>query len=166
VFTPNRLRSSAPAEFASPRPACAPRTIQESTTPLTGFSDDQSSTRPSRLEPHTLPKQFQGDSSQFHGAQGRIRTSVGRLDRQIYSLLPLTARPPVHICRAPAGTRAFQISKTTLALQPACTRKLRIILSSTGLPEAAHDGINSIRAHTSYCTIAPLLRKMLLELLS
>jgi hypothetical protein len=31
------------------------------------------------------------------GAQGRIRTSVARKERQIYSLLPLTARPPVHI---------------------------------------------------------------------
>jgi hypothetical protein len=29
------------------------------------------------------------------GAQGRIRTSVARKERQIYSLLPLTARPPV-----------------------------------------------------------------------
>ena len=27
--------------------------------------------------------------------QGRIRTSVARKERQIYSLLPLTARPPV-----------------------------------------------------------------------
>jgi hypothetical protein len=31
-----------------------------------------------------------------NGAQGRIRTSVARKERQIYSLLPLTARPPVH----------------------------------------------------------------------
>src|SRR6185437_6308824 len=31
------------------------------------------------------------------GAQGRIRTSVARKERQIYSLLPLTTRPPVHI---------------------------------------------------------------------
>src|SRR5262249_40501884 len=29
------------------------------------------------------------------GAQGRIRTSVARKERQIYSLLPLTTRPPV-----------------------------------------------------------------------
>ena len=34
-----------------------------------------------------------------HG-QGRIRTSVARKERQIYSLLPLTTRPPV---RAFAG---------------------------------------------------------------
>ncbi len=31
------------------------------------------------------------------GAQGRIRTSVARKERQIYSLLPLTTRPPVHV---------------------------------------------------------------------
>jgi hypothetical protein len=30
-----------------------------------------------------------------NGAQGRIRTSVARKERQIYSLLPLTTRPPV-----------------------------------------------------------------------
>ena len=35
------------------------------------------------------------------GAQGRIRTSVARKERQIYSLLPLTTRPPVH----PPSTR-------------------------------------------------------------
>ncbi len=33
---------------------------------------------------------------QISGAQGRIRTSVARKERQIYSLLPLTTRPPVH----------------------------------------------------------------------
>ncbi len=34
------------------------------------------------------------------GAQGRIRTSVARKERQIYSLLPLTTRPPVPIRRS------------------------------------------------------------------
>ena len=29
------------------------------------------------------------------GGRGRIRTSVARKERQIYSLLPLAARPPV-----------------------------------------------------------------------
>src|SRR5579862_7755866 len=37
------------------------------------------------------------------GAQGRIRTSVARKERQIYSLLPLTTRPPVHKRRAIAS---------------------------------------------------------------
>ena len=32
---------------------------------------------------------------QTNGGQGRIRTSVARKERQIYSLLPLTTRPPV-----------------------------------------------------------------------
>ena len=31
------------------------------------------------------------------GGQGRIRTSVARKERQIYSLLPLTTRPPVRV---------------------------------------------------------------------
>ena len=30
------------------------------------------------------------------GGQGRIRTPVARKERQVYSLLPLTTRPPVH----------------------------------------------------------------------
>ena len=42
---------------------------------------------PLRLLAHSNPA--------IHGAQGRIRTSVARKERQIYSLLPLTARPPV-----------------------------------------------------------------------
>src|SRR5437868_4199202 len=38
--------------------------------------------------------------------QGRIRTSVARKERQIYSLLPLTTRPPVHShYRAPLSQR-------------------------------------------------------------
>ncbi len=32
------------------------------------------------------------------GGQGRIRTPVARKERQVYSLLPLTARPPVRSC--------------------------------------------------------------------
>jgi hypothetical protein len=40
---------------------------------------------------------FTGRTRKFCGAQGRIRTSVARKERQIYSLLPLTARPPVHV---------------------------------------------------------------------
>ena len=34
----------------------------------------------------------------LYGGQGRIRTSVDRMGRQIYSLLLLTAQPPVRIC--------------------------------------------------------------------
>ena len=37
------------------------------------------------------------------GGQGRIRTSVARKERQIYSLLPLTTRPPVHLLRPRAS---------------------------------------------------------------
>ena len=35
------------------------------------------------------------ESNPKAGGQGRIRTSVARKGRQIYSLLPLAARPPV-----------------------------------------------------------------------
>ena len=39
------------------------------------------------------------------GGQGRIRTSVARKERQIYSLLPLTTRPPVRFAQTPAIAR-------------------------------------------------------------
>jgi hypothetical protein len=42
-----------------------------------------------------LLTQSPSDSLKNPGAQGRIRTSVARKERQIYSLLPLTTRPPV-----------------------------------------------------------------------
>src|SRR5450755_2818232 len=45
---------------------------------------------------HPPPRRVPGPS-QKPGAQGRIRTSVARKERQIYSLLPLTTRPPVHV---------------------------------------------------------------------
>ena len=35
------------------------------------------------------------------GGRGRIRTSVARKERQIYSLLPLAARPPVQTRNTP-----------------------------------------------------------------
>ena len=39
------------------------------------------------------------------GGQGRIRTSVARKERQIYSLLPLTTRPPVRPRRTASDLR-------------------------------------------------------------
>ncbi len=48
----------------------------------------------STLNP-SLPAAFRVFQLFNRGAQGRIRTSVARKERQIYSLLPLTARPPV-----------------------------------------------------------------------
>ena len=48
-----------------------------------------------------MDKRFTGVRCKITGAQGRIRTSVARKERQIYSLLPLTTRPPVQFeCRA------------------------------------------------------------------
>ena len=44
-------------------------------------------------------------AARMSGAQGRIRTSVARKERQIYSLLPLTARPPVHNLFDPSHTQ-------------------------------------------------------------
>jgi hypothetical protein len=51
-------------------------------------------------KPAPFPLQLKSHyPTELTGAQGRIRTSVARKERQIYSLLPLTARPPVHILR-------------------------------------------------------------------
>src|ERR1017187_1911104 len=47
------------------------------------------------------------------GAQGRIRTSVARYERQIYSLLPLTTRPPVHVLPSTTARR----NRQTLAIK-------------------------------------------------
>ena len=47
-----------------------------------------------------------------NGAQGRIRTSVARKERQIYSLPPLTARPPVR------NSAAHSTSKTAFHAKP------------------------------------------------
>jgi hypothetical protein len=41
------------------------------------------------------------------GGQGRVRTSVGHMGRQIYSLLLLTAQPPVRIPKTKAAQRPF-----------------------------------------------------------
>jgi hypothetical protein len=38
---------------------------------------------------------FSDFAFRLHGGQGRIRTPVARKERQVYSLLPLTTRPPV-----------------------------------------------------------------------
>ena len=40
------------------------------------------------------------------GGRGRIRTSVARKERQVYSLLPLTARPPVQTIARNATTQS------------------------------------------------------------
>ena len=62
------------------------------------------------------------------GGQGRVRTSVDRMGRQIYSLLLLTTQPPVRnsFARAPArtitplrsvfGSRQFEPSSSCLRL--------------------------------------------------
>ena len=48
----------------------------------------------------TLNQRPESQSPNF-GGQGRIRTSVARKERQIYSLLPLAARPPVRTRNTP-----------------------------------------------------------------
>ena len=52
------------------------------------------------------------------GGQGRIRTSVARKGRQIYSLLPLAARPPVHTTRTTRGPLAGTLRRQARGLSP------------------------------------------------
>ena len=72
------------------------------------------------------------------GAQGRIRTSVARKERQIYSLLPLTTRPPVHshpIKRNPGARwgprfdRAFALKRRSFESRIAEARNRLVLLS-------------------------------------
>jgi hypothetical protein len=56
------------------------------------------------------------------GAQGRIRTSVARKERQIYSLLPLTTRPPVHIPPTPTSALRLRSGQATVAPVKAAVR--------------------------------------------
>ena len=46
-------------------------------------------------------------STIINGGQGRVRTSVDRMGRQIYSLLLLTAQPPVHVSDSPYTGTSF-----------------------------------------------------------
>src|SRR5271169_484485 len=59
--------------------------------------------RDQQLPRHLLIQNLIQNPIQNPGGQGRIRTSVARKERQIYSLLPLTTRPPVHRLRSPAA---------------------------------------------------------------
>ncbi len=64
----------------------------------------------------TLPTELLPPSTTFNlkpGGQGRIRTSVAHRERQIYSLLPLTTRPPVPV-----------LNRTRMPLQPHCSKQL------------------------------------------
>jgi hypothetical protein len=60
------------------------------------------------------------------GAQGRIRTSVARKERQIYSLLPLTTRPPVHV----STEHSHRVPRPG-TINPCCQRTLRRALRKT-----------------------------------
>src|SRR5205085_2309548 len=91
--------------------------------------------------PQRRPLLSKSDSLQIPnpGGQGRIRTSVARKERQIYSLLPLTTRPPVLVSRAPQrslrsllspslSVRARQRSPSTSPVSRAPQRSLYSLL--------------------------------------
>jgi hypothetical protein len=54
---------------------------------------------------NALPTELQRRNFSNSGGRGRIRTSVARKERQIYSLLPLAARPPVRTRNTPTQAR-------------------------------------------------------------
>ena len=53
---------------------------------------------------------LRGDTCGAANGQGRVRTSVARKERQIYSLVRLTTPPPVRKCRKPMTTAPCQHS--------------------------------------------------------
>jgi hypothetical protein len=61
-----------------------------------------------------------------HGAQGRIRTSVARKERQIYSLLPLTTRPPVQKAARSIRFPFHRIWRRRSGWEPHVERKSRL----------------------------------------
>ena len=85
------------------------------------------------------------------GAQGRIRTSVARKERQIYSLLPLTTRPPVQNCRRLALTHCAATS-TELAQ----TERRNSVKLHRNRSEDSHE-------HTSARIVTTLWKNSLME---
>jgi hypothetical protein len=76
------------------------------------------------------------------GGQGRIRTSVARKERQIYSLLPLTTRPPVRPRRTASYLRH---------------RPLTYLSGKTGGPSARNAHTSASRSYRagSLCGVRP-----------
>src|ERR1700690_3480462 len=100
------------------------------------------------------------------GAQGRIRTSVARKERQIYSLLPLTTRPPVHIRPSNAAlhhsTRARRRHRPGIA-SPCCQRTLACRTPRPAIPAKLRNCRATIIPHAFAIEEALLLESVLKE---
>ena len=66
---------------------------------------------------------YNGRTAKTNGGQGRIRTSVARKERQIYSLLPLTTRPPVRLATRSRQTANGNAGKGPQRPQHSRTRR-------------------------------------------
>ena len=66
------------------------------------------------LPPRTLTRLARSPHPAKAGGRGRIRTSVARKGRQIYSLLPLATRPPVRASSDPSSNSSPEASLATL----------------------------------------------------
>ena len=80
------------------------------------------------------------------GAQGRIRTSVARKERQIYSLLPLTTRPPVHASTEHPALSKFLKAKTWARNRQSLLVKERY-QPTTPAPESRQSSIQATRPY-------------------
>jgi hypothetical protein len=61
-----------------------------------------------------------------HGGRGRIRTSVARKERQIYSLLVLATHPPVLEKIHPNANRIFQVQSAKHSTASENTKRTRV----------------------------------------
>jgi hypothetical protein len=84
-------RANPPRSTITSHRSCPGSIVSQATSPTTTKTSNATAFRCGPTS------KFTGKNRKVCGAQGRIRTSVARKERQIYSLLPLTARPPVHV---------------------------------------------------------------------
>ena len=158
-------------------PRCARQTSPESPPWRTGTSDRQSWSTPAlptprRHQRYPQPLHPTTDSSHHArktkpGAQGRIRTSVARKERQIYSLLPLTTRPPVHVRPSKPALTDARSSRYALERRYPRARKRQSLLSKNHDTEAHVTGnsVQQLRISRANALARALLRsrKLLLE---
>ena len=98
---------------------------------------------PRPYQGRALPSELRGPTLVILNpyGQGRIRTSVARKERQIYSLLPLTTRPPVRLQSLRVGPPllygALQLRSTGLAFAPLISRIVSALPVNSPTPELA-----------------------------
>jgi hypothetical protein len=112
-------RANPPRSTITSHRSCPGSIVSQATSPTTTKTSNATAFRCGPTS------KFTGKNRKVCGAQGRIRTSVARKERQIYSLLPLTARPPVHVLfeKPNAAERVGDLSPGVAATEKPHARK-------------------------------------------